>query len=504
MKHFVFLLGCVFFLNQSTFSQSKDLQQKAFDSIFYYTYMNIAATNPDQALKVADSLYETSTTSIQKIRSLMLISDMYFRKSNRDSTVRFALKADRIASRAGITAWRARIYGVLSTQYRKNGLLKHGYTFLDRAQEFGEKVEKVELSNQIQGQIYQERGYYAQEVSDYEQAIAHFKTSDSILKRLPDSPTKATFRAQSEERIGANFFELGLIDSAKYHYNKALELEAKASRAETVIKGFIYKGLGEIALRNQEEERAYEFLSKALAVAEASNLQELNTDVFLAMAEYYKLVGNIEKYTFYNEKYLDIIKIKSNREREFANREVSKTNKKLEEALFSRNAVTLMAGFCILLLLVAVIYYYRRRSKSDNGQNKPYASGKGRANSRGYMPKETFERILGELKALEDQDFYLKRDISLSALANKLNVNSRYVSYVINTHKGMGFNSYVNEVRVRRSMADLEKNPEFHNFKIAYLAEKYGFSSHSKYSAAFKAVTGITPSLFIARLQQNT
>ena len=68
----------------------------------------------------------------------------------------------------------------------------------------------------------------------------------------------------------------------------------------------------------------------------------------------------------------------------------------------------------------------------------------------------------------------------------------------------MGFNSYVNEVRVRRSMADLEKNPEFHNFKIAYLAEKYGFSSHSKYSAAFKAVTGITPSLFIARLQQNT
>src|SRR5690606_32849849 len=228
MKHFVFLLGCVFFLNQSTFSQSKDLQQKAFDSIFYYTYMNIAATNPDQALKVADSLYETSTTSIQKIRSLMLISDMYFRKSNRDSTVRYALKADRIASRAGITAWRARIYGVLSTQYRKNGQLKHGYTFLDRAQEVGEKVEKVELSNQIQGQIYQERGYCAEGASDYVQANVYFKTSDSISKLLADSPTKSTFRAQNEYRIGANFFELGLIDSPKIHSTKALELDTKA------------------------------------------------------------------------------------------------------------------------------------------------------------------------------------------------------------------------------------------------------------------------------------
>src|SRR5690606_3947251 len=127
MKYFFLLVSCVVFQTQYTFSQSQELQQKVFDSVFYYTYMNIAAQNPDRALKVADSLYGKSTNTIQSIRSLMVISDMYVRKANRDSTVYGPLNADKIASGAGIVMWRARIYGVLSTQCRKNGLLKQGY-----------------------------------------------------------------------------------------------------------------------------------------------------------------------------------------------------------------------------------------------------------------------------------------------------------------------------------------------------------------------------------------
>ncbi|EKF54178.1 DNA-binding domain-containing protein [Galbibacter marinus] len=504
MKHFVPLISCVLLLTQNTLAQSTDPQQKTFDSVFYYTYMNVAASDPDHALKIADSLYKTSATSTQKIRSLMLISDMYYRKSNRDSTLHYALKADRIATSERITAWRARIYGVLSTQYRKSGLLNNGYKFLDKAQELCEKVDQGELSNQIQGQIYQERGFYAQEENDYEQAIAYFQTSDTILRRLPDSPQKVTFRAQSKERIGANLFKLGVIDSAKYYFNKALELEARASRAETVIKGYIYKGLGEIAIVNREKELAYELLSKALAVAEASKLQELNMGVFLAMTKYYKLVGDIENYTLYNQKYLDIITKRSKRERDFANMVVAKTDKKLKEALFTRNTVTfIMAGLCFLVLLGVGIYFYGRRRKLKNKQNKAHLHQNDQASTKEYMSKETSDCILAELEALEHDDFYLKSNLSLSLLANKLNVNTRYVSYVINRNKGLGFNSYVNEIRVRRSMAELENNPELRTYKIAYLAEKYGFSSHSKYTAAFKAVTGITPSIFITRLQDN-
>lgn len=510
MKYFFLIVSCIVVQTQYTFSQSQELQQKAFDSVFYYTYMNIAAENPEQALKVADSLYEKSTNTIQKIRSLMLISDMYFRKSNRDSTVYYALEADKIASDAGILMWRARIYGVLSTQYRKNGLFKQGYKFLDKALEFGEKIAQIEVSKQIQGQIYQEKGFYAQEENDFELAIRYFKTSDTILQSLSDSPQKSTFRAQSEERIAANFLKLQLIDSAKHHYNNALELESRASQAETIIKGFIYSGLGQISLINDDEKHAFEFLSKALDVALNSNLQELNTEVFLAMARYYKQVGDIENYTYYKEKYLDIINSKSKREREFADKVVAKTDKKLEEAIFSRDAVVMtMAG--ILVVVIGFYFYRRRRIKGALIVQKPFEEIKtsnddytdGGEISREYMSKDTSDRILAELETLEQHDFYLNSDVSLSVLASTLNVNSRYVSYVINKYKGLGFNSYVNEIRVRRSIADLENSPELRGYKIAYLAEKYGFSSHSKYTAAFKAITGITPSLYITRLQRS-
>lgn len=511
MKYFFLLVSCVVFQTQYTFSQSQELQQKAFDSVFYYTYMNIAAENPDRALKVADSLYGKSTNTIQKIRSLMLISDMYFRKSNRDSTVYYALEADKIASDAGILMWRARIYGVLSTQYRKNGLLKQGYKFLEKALEFGEKISQIEVSKQIQGQIYQEKGFYAQEENDFELAIRYFKTSDTILQSLSNSPQKSTFRAQSEERIAANFLKLQLIDSAKHHYNKALELESRASQAETIIKGFIYSGLGQIFLINNDKKEAFEFLSKALDVALASNLQELNTEVFLAMARYYKQVGDIENYTLYNEKYLDVINSKSKKEREFANKVVAKTDKKLEEAIFSRDAVVMTTAVILVVGATGFYFYRRRRIKGTPLVQKPIEEIKtsnddytdDEETSREYMPKDTSDRILAELETLEQQDFYLNSDVSLSVLASTLNVNSRYVSYVINKHKGLGFNSYVNEIRVRHSMADLENNPELRSYKIAYLAEKYGFSSHSKYTAAFKAITGITPSLYITRLQRS-
>jgi AraC-like DNA-binding protein len=507
MKCLALLLGFVFFQVQLSYSQSVDLQQKDFDSIFYATYLNIAATNPDRALEVADSLYRTSTTDIQKIRSLMLISDMHYRKSNRDSTVYYALKADKIASKAGITMWRARIYGVLSTQYRKSGLIKQGYEYLEKALEFSEMIEQQTVSTQLQGQIYQEKGYYAQEENDIENAIRFFRASDTILLNLPDSPHKATFRAQSNERIGANYLKLQMLDSAKLHYITALELENIASEEETVMKGFIYKGLGEIAISNNNEKDAFEFLSKAKEIAESSNFLELRTAVYFAMMEFYKFIGDIENYTFYNEKYLDIINIKSKKDREYANKVVAKADKKLEQALFSRNAVSVILVVLVLLVIVLGMFYFMRKRKKESAtQQEAVQENKATSedlSSKEYIPKETMDRILRELEALEQQDFFLQSDVTLSVLASKLNVNSRYVSYVINNLKGVGFNSYINEIRVNRSIADLKKNPELWTYKIAYLAEKYGFSSHSKYTAAFRAVTGITPSLYITGLQSS-
>jgi AraC-like DNA-binding protein len=120
-----------------------------------------------------------------------------------------------------------------------------------------------------------------------------------------------------------------------------------------------------------------------------------------------------------------------------------------------------------------------------------------------FMPKETEERILSELDKLEETAFFIQKDISLSFLAIKLNTNPKYLSYVINTHKGKDFNNYINELRVRFAIDKLHTDPNYLNYKLSYIAEECGFSSHSKFAAVFKSVTELSPSVFVSHLKQD-
>jgi AraC-like DNA-binding protein len=41
------------------------------------------------------------------------------------------------------------------------------------------------------------------------------------------------------------------------------------------------------------------------------------------------------------------------------------------------------------------------------------------------------------------------------------------------------------------------------HYKISYLAEKCGFSSHSSFATVFKSIAGITPVTFIELLKEE-
>lgn len=119
------------------------------------------------------------------------------------------------------------------------------------------------------------------------------------------------------------------------------------------------------------------------------------------------------------------------------------------------------------------------------------------------MPKETEARILHELSKQEEAFFYLQKDISLSMLATKLQTNPKYLSHVINTDKERDFNNYINDLRIGYAIDKLHHDPVYRKYKLAYIADDCGFSSHSKFGAIFKNSTGLSPSVFISHLKKN-
>lgn len=120
------------------------------------------------------------------------------------------------------------------------------------------------------------------------------------------------------------------------------------------------------------------------------------------------------------------------------------------------------------------------------------------------MSCEVKEEILKKLSLFEEGTKYTDRNLNLSALSVKLKTNTKYLSYIINKYKKKDFNSYINELRILYIIKKMQTNPAYLNYKISYLADECGFSSHSKFTAVFKSVVGMSPSRFMDMLTKRT
>lgn len=114
------------------------------------------------------------------------------------------------------------------------------------------------------------------------------------------------------------------------------------------------------------------------------------------------------------------------------------------------------------------------------------------------IPEDTELLILQKLSKFEKGKRFLQKDMSLAQLSTMLDTNTKYLSATINKHKEMNFNAYVNDLRIRYILDQLNNNPTYLHYKVSYLAEESGFSSHSSFTTVFKSVVGMSPTRYIA------
>jgi len=116
------------------------------------------------------------------------------------------------------------------------------------------------------------------------------------------------------------------------------------------------------------------------------------------------------------------------------------------------------------------------------------------------LPENTEQQILSRLEQFEKSHHYLQPNITLQSLAKTLDTNTKYLSFVINSHKNSNFNHYLNELRINYIILKLKNEPRYRKYKISYLATEAGFTSQSSFATVFKTITGLSPSIFISYL----
>lgn len=84
---------------------------------------------------------------------------------------------------------------------------------------------------------------------------------------------------------------------------------------------------------------------------------------------------------------------------------------------------------------------------------------------------------------------HLDRELSLTELAEVINVSSNYFASLFKQTMGISPHQYVIKQRVERAKVMLKKT----DFAIADIALQVGFSSQSHLTQQFKRITGMTP-----------
>lgn len=493
-------------------------QAKKFDSIFYDTAVRVSAIDIVKASKIADSLYKTSKTNIHKIKSLMLSADLLEKQSKRKKAIDYVLKADSILSNTENYEWKARVYGFLSTQYRILGLLDQGKEYLEKGLKVSEKIEAINVSNQYKGMVYQEKAHYALHEKNYNEAIVLLKKVSPFFSSIKNERMKLFFFGNNEEMLGRSYLNLKKYHDAKQHYKKALVHLKRANAEESQWAGMVFHGLGKIALETNKKEKSLSYLLQAKVIAEKVNHIYLKSLVYRDLKEYYQKEDDFDAYKLYNTKYLNSIKENIQLERETSNSEFNRIVKKQQTA-FSRfyKIITLTS---ILFIASTLLYYFTKRknrkevkkykaiinklNSASTTVKKTSLPNEKRDKAQNLMPKQTEERLLIELEEFEQKKEFTNPNVNLSVLSVKLNTNTKYLSHIINTHKKKDFNNYINELRVFYFIKVVQANPEYLNYKISYLSEKCGFSSHSKFTTVFKNTTGLTPSVFLKQVRTQS
>ena len=160
--------------------------------------------------------------------------------------------------------------------------------------------------------------------------------------------------------------------------------------------------------------------------------------------------------------------------------------------------------FFALSLFVILIGYYGLKQKEIFIQypdlNTGYITESRKKYAGALLNEENMERYAIKLKEyLHLEKPYLDADLTLPALAEKLDLPSHLVSRVINEKFGQHFFDFINQYRVEEVKSKITSS-EYNHLSLLGIAFESGFNTKSAFNRVFKKMTTQTPSEFKRQL----
>lgn len=501
-----------------------------FDLICERTSSVTAYKDLPKAIKIADSLYMKAQKPSEKIKCLVLSSELYHHAGELKKAICYSENAHSVINQINDPEWMAVVTRLLARQYRQVGLYERSKKYIVKGLQASGQIVDFQKSNEATGLLNQEMAFYEMEMGNFPNAIRNIESSLKYFEKISSSNENRT-AAASYQLLGDVYFKLNDYSVSEDYYRKAEGLLKNGS----CTLGLVYNGLGGIRLKQKNWKDAELYLKKAEKIADTSRSLKLKKAVYSNINDYYEGIGDNFKASLYAVKYIRAYDSIAARNQSFVPKGAETLKGKPHKKGGQMNLVKNAAIIILFTSLVGLLIFFRtkqrkQRSKFRNiiraqlnmisnrthhplGQSDDYEfsnifveeidekdSEEDRRRNDSLMTSETESKLLELLEDFEKGDLYNNKGMSLSFLAGELNTNTKYLSYVINQHKNADFKTYVNRLRINYIVDKLINDEKYRQYKISILADECGFSSHSKFAAVFKAVTDHSPSAYIKYL----
>lgn len=355
--------------------------------------------------------------------------------------------------------------------------------------------------------------------------LGQIERSDNILNDLYHYTSSANISSLDENYI---IFNQGINAYYSKNYNTSIQKIKQTLPQIYENEDFAWGSIGELFLaksywNTNQIPKAIPHLLRIDQVFTDKNYTHPDLrKAYEMLIKYYESEGNKDKQLFYTNRLIQADKVLNSHYKtlsreiyhEYETKDLLQAKRDLEFALYLqkyRSKIIISVSLFIIFVLGITYFVSNKRSRNkarelitqiESLQNAAFESLETSVEAPKPKPvvaDELAQNILTKLQKLEEKEFFLKKDITLSKLAKRLKTNSTYLSAVINKYKNKNFSSYFNELRINYIAKEILKMDiyELQKYSIDAFAERAGYSNVKSFSDAFQKELDIKPSLFI-------
>lgn len=492
--------------------KAQEADSDEYRDLFYYISVELATTNPERGLYLADSLYIYSTDPTRKIEALKLSADISASISRPIESMDYALKAMELAKQLNNYKAQAFIYGYLSNLSRNIGFFSQGKAYLQKGEELLDFIDDEEFNDKFLAHMNHELAEYSYMQEDYQEGIEYARKSILLFSKEDESLSRSYSMARIEQLMGRLFFELEEYEKALDHFILAKTYSENSESSSSLQASYIFQGIGISYLSLKEPDSAGKYLNRSFKIAENANNEFVRNEIYWALMVYYEEVNMPDSAAYFENLYHEglLSGLEKNRE------QVGKAYDKLavlnehQDADIHKENGSSVFWYILAILSGGILTYFIIKARTRKRhpativevvENKEQEKREAKKTSDSKISDKTKQAIEEKLRQFEREERFIDNNMTFSTLVSYAGTNSKYLHLYLKNHLNTDYSSYINDLRIKYIIGKLKEDPEYRKYKIGYLAELCGFQSHSNFSVNFKRSTGTSPGEFISNLE---